>query len=109
MLSVDDNPQNFKTQEVMLPVAADTPYKSIQVTEIQPGQDDTVATFTVKIGSVLVRRVSLRRGRGDSIFVNWPSFKNEHGRWVHLVEIVSPSLEAAVREEIHRACSEVAA
>jgi hypothetical protein len=93
----------------MLPVGnSSTPYKSIAVTEIAPGDGDTIATFTVKIGSVLVRKVSLRRGRNDSIFVNYPSYKNEHGRWVSFVEVTSPALEVAVREEIHKACSEVA-
>lgn len=97
-----------ETQDTLLPLGnASTPYRSIVVSDIQPGKDDTIATFTVKIGSVIVRKVSLRRGRNDSIYVNYPSFKNEHGRWVHLVEIVSPSLEAAVNQEIHKAVSEV--
>lgn len=92
----------------LLPVGTnDTgPYRAIIVTNIQPGNDDEIASFDVKIGGVLVRRVSLRKGRNDSTYVNFPSHKNEHGRWVHVVEITSPALDVAVRQEIVRAVSE---
>ena len=102
-------PHNAKSpQEALLPVGPEsTPYKSIAVSEIQPGQGDTIASFTLKIGSVVVRKVSLRRGRSNTTYVNYPSHKNEEGRWVHLVEIISPALECAVREEIYRAVGEV--
>lgn len=92
----------------MLPVgAASTPYRSIAIFDIQPGQDDIVATFSVKIGGITVRKVSLRRGRNDSTYINFPAFKNEHGRWAPVVEILSPALEAAVRQEIYQAVGEV--
>lgn len=92
----------------MLPVGSDaTPYRAITVTGVQPGEGDTIATFNVKVGSVIVRKVTLRRGRGNSTYVNYPATKDEYGRWVHLVEIVSPALEAAVRAEIYRAVGEV--
>ncbi len=85
----------------------DNPNRAIVVSDIHPGQDDVIATFTVKIGSVLVRRVQLRRGRNDAVYINYPSYKNEFGRWVHLVEIITPSLEEGVNEAIYAAVSEV--
>lgn len=99
--------QPLQQPQDTLPVGPATPYKSIAVTNIQPGQGDEIASFDVKIGSVLVRKVTLRRGRGNSVYTNFPRFRNEHGRWMPCVEITSPALEAAVRDEIHRAVSEV--
>lgn len=95
------------TQEEMLPVGApETPYRSVTISDIVPGQDDVVATFSVRIGGVLIRRASLRKGRGNATFVNYPSVKTESGKWIHLFEIVSPSLEAHVTKTIHQAISE---
>jgi hypothetical protein len=91
----------------ILPVATNTQYRTIAVTNIVVGQDDTVATFDLKIGGVLVRRCSLRCGRGNATYINYPSQKDDSGRWVHLFEIVSPSLESAVRQAIHAAVAEV--
>lgn len=80
--------------------------KTIQVTNIRLGQGDIIATLDVRVGGIFIRNVSLRRGRGDTIYVNYPSFRNEHGRWVHSIEITSPQLEAYLREEIFRAVTE---
>lgn len=93
-------------QDTLLPLGTtSTPYRSIVVSNVKMGEGDVIATMDVKIGSVIVRNVSLRRGRGNSTHVNYPAFKNEDGRWVHLVEIVSPALESAVNAEIFKAAS----
>jgi len=112
MNSISHKDENFNPQSIdidsLLPVGTPTtPYRSITVTDIQPGAGDCIASFTLKVGSVLVRKVTLRRGRNNSTYINFPSFKNDHGRWLHFVEIISPALEAAVRQEIYRAVGEV--
>ena len=110
-LSILEKPEFFNPPQGtdLLPVGSpSTPYRSIAVTNITPGQEDVVATFDVKIGGVVVRQVSLRRGRNNSTYVNYPNYKNDDGKWVHLVEIISPALESAVCQEIYRAVGEVA-
>lgn len=108
---INDNITRQAPQEPqveLLPVGnGSTPYKSITASNVQPGQGDVIATLDLKVGSILIRRVSVRRGRGDATFVNYPSRKNKHGKWLPLVEILSPALETAVREEIYRAVGEV--
>lgn len=98
--------QEAKSGE-MLPLGQqDTPYKSVVVSDIVPGDADTIATFSLRIGGIKINRATLRQGRNHSVFLNFGSFKNRHGRWVDLIEIVSPALEAHVRQTVERAVSE---
>lgn len=85
----------------------DKTYRSIAVTNVRLGQGDTVATLDLKVGGVFIRRVHLRRGRGGSVYLNFPSFKNEHGRWLSFVEITSQPLADAINHAVMAAVAEV--
>lgn len=98
---------NPDQQEALLPLGTGAPYSTVEITEVERGKDDEIATFTVRIGGIKIRRVSLRQGRNNSVFLNYPSFQNKHGRWTHYIEIVSPSLDAFVRQQVERAVGEV--
>jgi hypothetical protein len=83
------------------------PYQAIAVSDIQRGKGAVIATFTLKIGGIFVRNVTLRRSRRGATYLNFPSYRNEHGRWVHLVEIRSQKLEDFIQQAAHKAISEV--
>jgi hypothetical protein len=81
-------------------------YQAIAVTNLQPGSGSVIARCDLKLGGIFVRNVTLRRGRNNSTFLNFPSYRNKEGKWIHLVELVSPALTDFVTTAIHRAISE---
>ncbi len=98
MTNLPRSTQNSNTQNTT---------RTIEVTDVARGTGDILATCTARIGGVTIRGVTVRRGRGNATYINYPSRKDSHGRWLHLVVITSPGLEAAVRDAVLRAVSEV--
>jgi hypothetical protein len=82
------------------------PFRVIGVSDIVRGDGDTLASFTLRIGGIRIRHCRLRQGRGGATYLNFPSTKDEDGRWVHLVEVVSPTLERFLQATIHKAVAE---
>src|SRR4051794_18522516 len=77
------------------------PRQAISVLSVEPGEGDLLGTVDIKIGGLILRQLKVRRGRGESIFLNLPSVKNkETGQRHVLYEITSPFLEEAARKEI---------
>jgi DNA-binding cell septation regulator SpoVG len=78
----------------------------VEVSDIERCEGDIIASFSLRIGGILIRQCSLRQGRG-SVYLNFPSRKDEQGRWIHLVEVITPTLENFLQDIIHKAVAEV--